>query len=159
MAPSLKVGDPDGTGTGSSSVAPAVPSPDTEKSPPTKNGDVQQPQQEEVDSSTMLLPLSEVVVGFGSADPNEEDAAELAAAEAAEKESDESGTVKGGGVGGRGRGRTRRPWERLNRSLNPAAEEANEGRDGAVFLWYRRGMADESLPWSSTLLTVSWFFM
>lgn len=114
----------------------------------------------EQESISPLLPLSEVVVGFGPADPNAEDTAELAAAEAAEKEGRASDA--GGSDARRRRVRTRRPWERLGRSLNPEAESADtedSGKAEGVFLWYRRGTEDESLPWSSSSLTVSYMML
>lgn len=109
---------------------------------------------DEQESVSWLLPLSEVVIGFGAADPNVEDAAELAAAEAAEKEG--RAADAGGADAGRRRVRTRRPWERLGRSLNPGVEAGTEdsSEGDGVFLWYRRGSEDESLPWSSSSLTV-----
>lgn len=94
------------------------------------------------------LPISEVVIGFGSTDPNVEEAAQAA-------EKDRGGAD--GGATATGDKREILPWERLDRSLNPAAVGElgdGQGREAAVFLWYRRGSEDESLSWSSHSLGV-----
>lgn len=98
-----------------------------------------------------LLPLGEVVIGFGASDPNVAEAAERGA---------EVATTAAGGKKERARaseddGKMRRLWERLDRSLNPGAGGRAGGEAGAVFLWYRRGSEDESQPWSSRSLAVS----
>lgn len=100
------------------------------------------------DSAQLMIPIGEVVVAFGKSDPNDEDALELAAAVAAEKE--RSGEEAGAGA----QARKRRPWERLERSLNPGVEAGKEDVASGVFLWYRRGSEDAPLPWSSRSLTV-----
>ncbi|CAM9482017.1 unnamed protein product [Scytosiphon promiscuus] len=109
-----------------------------------------------------VLPISEVVVAFGSADPNAEEAAEIAEQE---RVAAAAAGVKGMG-GGAAEERAVRVWEKLDRSLNPpgpAGGESGEGRqeqrqrdqDGsAVFLWFRRVSEEEPLSWSAHSLTV-----
>ena len=96
-----------------------------------------------------LLPIVEVVIGFGSSDPNAEEAAEAAA-----REEEAGGRAGGGEVTG---GKVL-PWERLGRSLNPPLAGGDAGQVGGpgaeVFLWYRRGVEDDSLSWSSHSLAV-----
>lgn len=113
--------------------------------------------QEEGDNG--VLPIGEVVVAFGSSDPNVEEATEAAEQERA------AGAVDG--AGGEGRGVEERRvvpvWERLDRSLNPSAAVAAEddgggqqqqGGGSAVFLWFRRVSEEEPLSWSAHSLTV-----
>lgn len=58
--------------------------------------------------------------------------------------------------------RSVRVWEKLDRSLNPAAAARGEGGEGqqqqqdgsAVFLWFRRVSEEEPLSWSAHSLTV-----
>lgn len=90
------------------------------------------------------LPIGEVVIGFGSSDPNEEEAADIVERERA-----------GGGREDGGREREPpRTWERLDRSLNPASNSETGGGGAAVFLWFRRGSEDDSQSWSSHSLEV-----
>lgn len=102
-------------------------------------------------SDTTVLPIGEVVVAFGSSDPNVEEARELA----------EQERLSGSGRGGNGteEGRVVRVWERLERSLNPSAtadakDSSGEGGDSAVFLWFRRVSEEEPLSWSPHSLAV-----
>ena len=90
-----------------------------------------------------LLPIGEVVIGFGSSDPNVEEEAEIAERESA----------AGGQDAGAQERKSRLAWERLDRSLDPAAS-TDGGGGGAVFLWFRRGSDDDSLSWSSHSLEV-----
>lgn len=101
------------------------------------------------------LPIGEVVVAFGSSDPNVEEA-EIA------RQQERGGASEDGGEG---KGSVR-VWERLERSLDPAAAVVVVERDhggepqggAAVFLWYRRGSEDDSGSWSSHSLKVRAFF-
>lgn len=107
-----------------------------------------------------LLPISEVVVGFGSSDLNAEEEAETAERKlvtSGEREEEREKEERSGNKC------APRVWERLERSLNPpttlvGAGSGNEKQPGgvAVFLWYRRynGSEDESLSWSSHSLAV-----
>lgn len=99
---------------------------------------------EQTPEAQRLVPIGEVVIGFGSIDPNEEEQAEMAERERA------SGGREGGG-------REREPlrtWERLGRSLNPASDSETGDGGAAVFLWFRRGSEDDSQSWSSHSLEV-----
>lgn len=100
-----------------------------------------------------VLPIGEVVVAFGSSDPNVEEAVEIAEQERA---------AAAAGSGRRGVGtkeqRVVRVWERLERSLNPSAtadaKDSGQGGGSAVFLWFRRVSEEEPLSWSAHSLTV-----
>lgn len=99
---------------------------------------------EQTPGAQRILPIGEVVIGFGSSDPNEEEEAEMAERERA-------------GEGREGGGREREPlrtWERLGRSLNPASDSETGDGGAAVFLWFRRGSEDDSQSWSSHSLEV-----
>lgn len=109
------------------------------------------PQLPQSDAETSApLPIGEVVVAFGSSDPNVEEAEII-------RQQERGGASENGG-GGKG---SVRVWERLERSLDPAAMEVVGGDRGgepqggaAVFLWYRRGSEDDSGSWSSHSLKV-----
>ncbi|CAM9701683.1 unnamed protein product, partial [Hapterophycus canaliculatus] len=112
-----------------------------------------------------VLPIGEVVVAFGSADPNAEEVAEIEeqerAAAAAAAAAASGAREMGGGVVER---RPVRVWERLDRSLNPSAvaggergggQQQKHQQDGsAVFLWFRRVSEEEPLSWSAHSLMV-----
>ncbi|CBJ30122.1 conserved unknown protein [Ectocarpus siliculosus] len=114
--------------------------------------------QEEGDSG--VLPIGEVVVAFGSSDPNVEEATEAAEQERAAGAVDGAGG-EGGSVEER---RVVRVWERLDRSLNPSTavaaeddgggQQQQQGGGSAVFLWFRRVSEEEPLSWSAHSLTV-----
>lgn len=92
-----------------------------------------------------VMPIGEVVIAFGSADPNVEEATEVAEQERA---------AAGGGEGTEEQ-RAVRVWERLDRSLSPSAAATTEDRGGsAVFLWFRRVSEEEPLSWSAHSLAV-----
>ncbi len=109
---------------------------------------------------TDVMPIGEVVVAFGSADPNVEEAAEIAEQDRAAVATDQGG----GQAGGAGERRAVRVWERLDRSLSPPAADVMEGGDGQqqqeqggglpAFLWFRRVSEEEPLSWSAHSLTV-----
>lgn len=109
-----------------------------------------------------VMPIGEVVVAFGSADPNAEEAAEIA-----EQDRVAVATDRGWGQeGGAGERRAVRVWERLDRSLSPPAADVMEDGDGheqqlqqqgsglPAFLWFRRVSEEEPLSWSAHSLTV-----
>lgn len=92
-----------------------------------------------------LMPIGEVVIAFGSSDPNVEEATEVAEQERA--------AAAGEGTQER---RAVRVWERLDRSLNPSAAATTESGGGLeVFLWFRRVSEEEPLSWSAHSLAVS----
>lgn len=100
-----------------------------------------------------MLPIGEVVVAFGSSDPNGEEAVEIA-------EQERAAAVAGSGrrVGGTEERSMVRVWERLERSLNPSAttdtKDSGDGSGSAVFLWFRRVSEEVSLSWSAHTVTV-----
>lgn len=120
----------------------------------TQDRDIQHhspPQLPQSDAETSApLPIGEVVVAFGSSDPNVEEAEVI-------RQQERGGASENGGEG---KGSVR-VWERLERSLDPAAMEVVGSDSGgepqggaAVFLWYRRGSEDDSGSWSSHSLKV-----
>eukprot|EP00752_Nemacystus_decipiens_P004045 g3704.t1 len=101
------------------------------------------PAAEEEDAGVM--PIGEVVVAFGSSDPNLEEATEIAEQERAAAAAGEGPEEL----------RAVRVWERLDRSLNPSATGMTEsGGDSDVFLWFRRVSEEEPLSWSAHSLAV-----
>lgn len=100
-----------------------------------------------------MLPIGEVVVAFGSSDPNVEEAREIAEQERA------AAAGSGGGRNGTEERRAVRVWERLERSLNPFAtadtkNSSGQGGDSAVFLWFRRVSEEGPPSWSPHSLAV-----
>ena len=102
------------------------------------------PAAEEGGGDGCVMPIGEVVIAFGSSDPNVKEATEVAEQERA--------AAVGGGTEER---RAARVWERLDRSLSPPAAGATEidGRS-EVFLWFRRVSQEEPLSWSAHSLGV-----
>lgn len=99
-----------------------------------------------VEGDDGVMPIGEVVVAFGSSDPNVEEATEVAEQERA--------AVTAGGEGTEER-RAVRVWERLDRSLSPSAATTMEsGEWSEVFLWFRRVSEEEPLSWSAHSLAV-----
>ena len=97
-----------------------------------------------------VMPIGEVVIAFGSSDPNGEEATEVAEQERA--------AVTAGGEGTEER-RPVRVWERLDRSLSPSAAATTESGGGSeVFLWFRRVSEEEPLSWSAHSLAVRMLF-
>eukprot|EP00903_Cladosiphon_okamuranus_P019913 g18301.t2 len=93
-----------------------------------------------------VMPIGEVVVAFGSSDPNVEEATEVAEQERA------AATAAGEGTEER---RAVRVWERLDRSLSPPAVATTQsGRVSEVFLWFRRVSEEQPLSWSAHSLAV-----
>ena len=105
-----------------------------------------------------MMPIGEVVVAFGSSDPNVEEAAEVAEQDRAALANDPGG---GRGVGA-GERRAVRIWERLERSLSPPAgdghlqqqQQQQQGGGLPAFLWFRRVSEEEPLSWSAHSLAV-----
>lgn len=94
-----------------------------------------------------VMPIGEVVIAFGTSDPNVEEATEVAEQERA------AAAVAGGGSAEERR--AVRVWERLDRSLSPSATTADDDGESAVFLWFRRVSEEEPLSWSAHSLAVS----
>ena len=91
-----------------------------------------------------VMPIGEVVIAFGSSDPNVEEATQVAEQERA--------AAAGGGTEER---RVVRVWERLDRSLSPSATATTESGGGSeAFLWFRRVSEEEPLSWSAHSLAV-----
>lgn len=90
-----------------------------------------------------VMPIGDVVIAFGSSDPNAEEAKVAKQERAA------------AGVDGTEQRRVVRVWERLDRSLSPStATTTEDGGESAVFLWFRRVSEEEPLSWSAHSLAV-----